>query len=1688
MSHLQEHNHTPCLQDPVENDDIFPVSYAQQRLWLLDRLLGIGGLYNISWAVRLNGKLDVPALQQSLKAIVARHESLRTCFVEQNGEPVQVIRTSIPFACALIELPQENRASEIQRRLQTEANKPFDLKQAPLIRALLLRLSEQEHILMVTLHHSISDGWSMGVFRQELASFYRAFSQGQSADLPELPIQYADYAVWQREWLQGEVLERQLSYWKSQLTGLAVLELPTDKPRPKQLTYRGAQADIQLSAALTRRLKTLSRQQHVTLFITLSAALQVLLHRYSGQDDIVLGTAIAGRNRQELENLIGFFVNTLVLRTDLSGAPGFNELLSRVRKTCSDAYSHQDLPFEKLVAELNVPRDASRHPLFQVMLILQPATQDLQLPGLTISRLAVPHSTAKFDILMSLREYPDGLTGTIEYSTDLFNAGTINQLIGHFQTLLEAIVEAPETSIAKLPLLTAAERQQLLVEWNATQSDYPKDSCIHQLFEQQVARTPDAIALVFEGRQLSYQALNDKANHLAYYLRTLGVQADSLVAICLERSIDLVIGLLAILKAGGAYLPLDPAYPLERLAFMLDDSKASLLLTQKKFASVTNALTLNNGIQPIYLDSALPESLPILPEVDLDCANLAYVIYTSGSTGKPKGVQINHRSMVNFLTAMAKLLDINGQDVLLGLTTPSFDIAGLEIYLPLICGAKTVIVSHDLFTAEGWSGLTKTLQQTDAITLMQATPAAWHLLLAAGWAGNPQLKILCGGEALPHDLALRLRKKSKALWNLYGPTETTVWSSVQRLSGNTFLTGVTPIGRPIANTQFYILDRHLQPVPVGVAGELHIGGDGLARGYLNRPELSAEKFIANPFSNDIQERLYKTGDLARYLPDGTVEFLGRIDQQIKLHGHRIELGEIEAVLLQYSGIAGAAVIMREDQPGDQRLTAYLVPEMQDNPPDAAVMRQFLKEKLPSYMLPSAFVIVESIPLLPNGKLDRHALPKPEQTPQTSEDTFTAPQGKLERQLARIWKKILRIPSVGRHDNFFDLGGYSFLFFQLTVFIEKELAISFPANGLLQSYTIEEQAIHLQSITNSAQSQQKNQYGMADNDFKRLLTYANGKKEKQHPDHPLIFPYNEHLSGIPLYFVNGGKYLGAHIKNRPFYDLISGFNIIQLNENNFSSLADYYAGEILKLNPSGPYLLGGYCSGGLLAFEIATRLLAKQKSVPLLIMVDQSLPCTYSGNIAFLLFHENGLINELSRLDQSDILKQYYPGGWTLDIIESQHYPELYYISAMIVAERIESRIKNILENERVEPLPDLAKQCNIQAELHEQSVQKIIFMVEITNCSQILWPAGQLSITHHWLSNLGRAILYAENKVTLDIALKPGQKCSTFYHVNKLNESAEAILRFCVVDKFGTWFETGCNIIITRDIHSYDSPALDLANIDQLEEQGNLTQAIQYYHQYLHTCEHNSATILIKLAEITRYARGAQDALIINKRALIKCSTNKERAQVYQNLAENYFALEDFEQTIIHARDALKNNHTDYLSLSYLGLAYVHKRNYSKAISIFNKISCHFKEHYPEYISTGMHSFAKEISKNISKTNYNYIINFTKKLLDTDPYKPINYYIHVKNLIAVERYDEAEQVALDGVQTYPYLTAGYETLHFIYMQQQQLSEAIAMKYKICELKPFCIEQHKQLLHLLQHELEPRLQDVLDLQKKLHALQ
>ncbi|QLE41852.1 amino acid adenylation domain-containing protein [Nostoc sp. C052] len=1054
----------PPILRRLENAEI-PLSYSQQRLWFLDQLESNNASYNTSIGLRLVGTLNVAALEQSLKELIDRHEVLRTNFVTLDGQATQIIQTQPNWTVTVVDfqhLPLTEQKTTAQELLEQRAIEPFDLAHDPLIRAILIVLSETEQWLLVCMHHVVFDGWSIGLFVQELQALYNAYSQGQPSPLLPLPIQYADYAIWQRQWLVGEVLQNHLSYWEKQLANAPTfLPLPTDRPRPAVQTFNGSYHVFALSGELTQRLLQLSQQQGVTLFMTLLAAYNTLLYRYTGQEDILVGTPIAGRDRTELEGLIGFFVNTLVMRTDLVGNPSFNELLSRLRETAFGAYAHQDLPFEMLVEALQPERDLSHTPLFQVMFVLLNAPMsEIELTELSVSGLPIAITTAKFDLTLSMENTPNGLFAWWEYNTDLFDSSTIERMTGHFLTLLEAIVANPSERISQLPILTSSEQQQLLVEWNDTQVHYPQDKCIHQLFEEQVERTPNAVAVVFDNQQWTYHELNCRANQLAHHLRSLGVSADVLVGICVERSLEMVVGLLGILKAGGAYVPLDPEYPQERLRFILEDAQVSVLLTQQHLVDKlpechAQLISLDTNWQFI---SQLTQENPI---TDVQASNLAYVIYTSGSTGKPKGVQISHKSVSNFLSAMQQRPGITEQDTLLAVTTISFDIAALEIFLPITVGASLVIAPRDV-TLDGRE-LFDLLVKSKA-TIMQATPATWRLLLDSNFQFS-DLKILCGGEALPWDLVNELLARSASLWNLYGPTETTIWSSVCQLESSESLIS---IGRPIDNTQIYILDQNLQPVPVGVPGELHIGGAGLARGYLNRPELTQEKFIPNPFEEAGgrrqeagRSRLYKTGDLARYLPDGNIEYLGRIDNQVKIRGFRIELGEIEAALSQHPHVQASCVITREDNRGDKRLVAYIVPQ-----PQVALtiseLRSDLKSKLPDYMVPSAIVILESLPLTPNGKIDRRALPAPEPSSELLEK-YVAPRNPIEEILSLIWQQVLKVDLVGRHDNFFELGGHSLLATQLISRVRSSLKVELPLRSLFAAPTIAELSHNIQQL-------------------------------------------------------------------------------------------------------------------------------------------------------------------------------------------------------------------------------------------------------------------------------------------------------------------------------------------------------------------------------------------------------------------------------------------------------------------------------------------------------------------------------------------------------------------------------------------------------------------------------------------------
>ena len=1041
-----------------------PLSFAQQRLWFLDQFEPGSVVYNIPVAVRLTGPLKVAALEWSLNEVVRRHDVLRATFPTVDGQPYQVICPALPLrevqgqlvtlsVVDLRELPEVEREAEARRLATAEAQRPFDLARGPLVRTAVLQLGDEDHILLLTMHHIVSDSWSTGLLFQELSVLYEAFFTHSPSPLPELALQYADFARWQRQWQQGEVLEQQLSYWKQRLGDtLPVLELPSDRPRPTKQTFRGATHSLTLPSSLSESLKALSWQEEVTLFMTLLTTFQTLLYRHTGQDDIVVGMPIVGRNRVEIGRLIGSLANTLVLRTNLAGNPSFRELLGRVREVVLGADAHQDLPFEKLVEKLQPEGDVIHTPLFQVMFQLSngPA-EPLQLSGLKVHNFEFDSGIAKCDVSLEVIEKAAGLCCRFEYNSDLFGAATITRMGGHLQTLLEAIVADAGQSIARLPLLTETERQQLLIEWNTDQAEDEdgKYMFVHQLFEVQVRRMPDAVAVVFEDEQLTYGELDRRANQLAHHLQALGVGPDVCVGICMERSPELVGAILGILKAGGACVPLDPAYPLERLTFMLEDIQAPVIVTQERLLTLlsgyrTQAVCLDKGWERIAQESTEP------PVSHVTSNNLAFVFYTSGSTGRPKAVLRPHGRRGVQRSWEQETYQLTEDDRHLLKSPIGFTLLSMEVFWPLLSGAQLIIARPG---GEQDTAYLVKLMARYGITIVSLVPSLLRVLLE-----EPGIKncgclrhVICFGEPLPTKLQERFFTRLTAeLSVFYGTTEApsaTFWQckrdDAQRVVG---------IGRRQPNKQIYVLDSYLQPVPIGVLGELHIGGR-LALGYLNRPELTAEKFISNPFSREPGARLYKTGDFARYLPDGNLEFLGRADQQVKIRGVRVELGEVEAVLVQHPALREAVVLAWEDESGDTRLAAYVVADQHPRP-SIRELRNFVEQRLPHYMVPSAFVLLDALPLTPHGKLDGHALPAPDHDKPEQGKTFVAPRTPVEEEVARIWAEVLELPQVGIYDNFFELGGHSLKATQIISRLRHTLQVELPLRTIFEEPTVE----------------------------------------------------------------------------------------------------------------------------------------------------------------------------------------------------------------------------------------------------------------------------------------------------------------------------------------------------------------------------------------------------------------------------------------------------------------------------------------------------------------------------------------------------------------------------------------------------------------------------------------------------------
>jgi len=1165
-----------------------PLSFSQQRLWFIDQLYHGSSFYNIPIAFHVQGNLDIAALEQSLNEIIQRHEVWRTNFRLVNGEPIQETFPQSTWDLSIInreDLCGRDCEEEVKQIAADESKKPFNLAKGLLVRATLLRLSEEEHVLLVTMHHIITDGWSCNVFLRELSSLYAAFSKNLPSPLPELPIQYADFAVWQRDHLKGEFLATQLNYWKQQLKGdLPILQLPTDRPRPNLTTFTGAKQYFAFSASLTNALKQLSQREDATLFMSLLAAFNILLYRYTDQEDILIGSPIANRSRAELEGMLGLFVNTLVLRNNLSGNPSFRELLHRVREVTLDAYAHQDLPFEMLVEEFQPERDLSRNPLYEVMFVLQNTPSSVQeVSGLTLRTLGFDSGTAQLDIFLSMSESEEGLTGCLEYNTDIFDSTTISQFISSFQTLLENIVANPEQHLSELSLLTASEQEELLFKFNQTRVDYPQDVSLHQLFEQQVELTPLSVALISDSEEITYRQLNHRVNQLAHYLQKQGVTKETLVALCLERDLDMVVGILAILKAGGAYIPLDPSYPVERLNFMLSDSQASLLISKQEILEKLSLSAAKTVCLDIHKEEIAQESLE--NPINLSSSdNIAYIIYTSGSTGTPKGVLGTHRGTVNGLHWLWKTYPFSEGEVCCQKTAISFIDSVWEIFAHLLQRVPTVIISNATVLDPQLFIESLAQHQVSRIILV---PSLLRLLLDNYSHLVKKLTHLkfwiTSGEALSVKLVQSFREliPFAKLINLYGSSEVSANATYYDTTLLPEQAHSVPIGRPIDNTQVYVLNRDLQPTPIGVIGELYLGGNGLAKGYLHRPELTQERFIDNPFIPG--NKFYKTGDLVRYLQDGNLEYLGRHDEQVKIRGFRVELGEIAATIAQHPDVQASVVIASNDAQENPRLIAYVVTDKQDI---TTQLLSYLQQKLPNYMLPSAFIVLDKLPLTPNGKVDKRALLSSDVIQSNTNKAFVAPRNFTELALAKTWEKLLNTSPIGVTDNFFELGGHSFLAVRLMAKIYDKFEHNLPISTLFENPTIEK----LAAIVSQPYREISNSHLVAIN-----------PSEDKTP----FFCIHGAGGNISPYF-NISRRLG---EDYPFYALEDSLEQDRPEIISVEETAARYLQEIRKVQPNGPYLLGGHCYGGVLAFEMARQLHNQGDTVDLLVVIDAILPET-----------------------------------------------------------------------------------------------------------------------------------------------------------------------------------------------------------------------------------------------------------------------------------------------------------------------------------------------------------------------------------------------------------------------------------------------------------------------------------------------
>jgi amino acid adenylation domain-containing protein len=1182
----------------IERGNRLPLSAAQQRLWFLHQMDPASPAYNIIHAFRITGPLEVSALQRAFDGLVKRHEILRTVFSVVDGVPYVAIGPAVSVALqTVVHEPGGtwHTLETVSQFTSVEAPKPFDIERGPLMRIFLFSLAPSEHVCTVVIHHLITDGWSMGVMMNDVGTLYACEKAGAPSTLEQLPVQYVDFAQWQRRCLASPEMAVQMDYWRVKLGGeLPLLQLPLDFNRPMTLSHHGSEVVFSVPREVVVGLARLNQQQGVTMFMTLLSGFAVLLNRYTGQEDLVVGSPIANRRQVELEDLIGLFANTLAWRMNVDQSQTFIDLLRQVRETSLEAYRHQDVQFEELVRTLNLPRDVGHNPVFQTMFAFQNYPMlPVETGGLSLSPVWVGRGATQFDLAFFLEENDGGIEGVIEYSTELFNRSTIERFASQFVKLLAAIAQRPAATIHEYSILTEEEERKILETWNSTTGTFPENLCINDLIVNQAKKTPDAIAVESEGRAMSYRQLDERSNQLANLLRSKGAAAETLVGVLLDRSVDIAVAELAVLKAGAAYVPLDPNYPSERLSFMLEDASIGIVITQSSLSAVLpgkagHVVFLDViGDQPMALDNS-----PLHRMSGPD--NAAYVIFTSGSTGKPKGVVIRHRSLVNFAVSMAREPGMSANDAVLAITTISFDIAVLELLAPLTVGARCVIASRE---AAGDGRQLAALIDSSKITLMQGTPSTWRLLIAGGWAGTPGLKALCGGEAFPRDLLKELLSKAGSVWNMYGPTETTVWSTCCRLTDATALIG---IGKPIANTRVYVLDKYKHPAPVGVPGELYIGGLGVARGYLNRPDLTGQRFGDDPFGSFPPSRMYATGDLARWRDDGTLECLGRIDTQVKVRGYRIELGEIESVAKRHPLVIDAVAVIATASVGDVRLAIYFVAK-KESPLSTADLRDHLRRSLPEYMIPQHFMKIDAVPLTPAGKVDRKHLPSPIGAGESAKG-FIAPRSDIESMLAQIWHDVLGTKQVSINDNFFEVGGHSLLAVRLFSKIEQATGLNLPLATLFSSPTIEALAVTINELMSIKRAPSQKDLSLDLDHGKKNWTY--------------IVPIKPDGNRPPFFCVHG---VGGNVLNynvfTPFFDPDQPFYGIQCKGiDGFStpfgdvrSMATAYVAELRQVRPRGPYFLGGGSMGGLVAFEMAQQLMKIGESVPLLVMFDSLYP-------------------------------------------------------------------------------------------------------------------------------------------------------------------------------------------------------------------------------------------------------------------------------------------------------------------------------------------------------------------------------------------------------------------------------------------------------------------------------------------------